>query len=401
MLNKSLTELSLTDFQNLVANQVAEGKTIEYKQELNISKDADKKEFLADVSSFANAAGGDLIFGVSEKDSLPSEVLGIEIPSKDDLILRVESVIRDGLKPRISGLHLETYHVEGDKHLLLIRIPKTVNSPHQVVFGDSDKFYTRATKGKYRMDITEIRDAFQQSGTALEGVKKFREERLAAISAGDFPVPLRDNPKMVFQLVPLSSFNEDTYIELKKYDNEQRLEDASPLGGGSRSYEYNMEGVVGFNTPPGQPVHNAYIQIYRNGIIESVDSDIMHPYSKNNSDNRLYLPSLSGGFDFEYRIIRCYTECMALYKRLGVETPIIALFTLVNIKGYVLDSAKLRSTTHAQKYTKDVLALPEITIDSIDQDPKILKRWFDKVWNAFGYQSSFNYDAKGNRIDTM
>jgi hypothetical protein len=43
----------------LVDNQVSEHKTIEYKEALLGNADGDKKEFLADVSSFANESGGD------------------------------------------------------------------------------------------------------------------------------------------------------------------------------------------------------------------------------------------------------------------------------------------------------------------------------------------------------
>ncbi len=54
------------DLQALVDNSVLECKTIEYKQALPSNSESGKKEFLADVSSFANASGGDLIYGVSE-----------------------------------------------------------------------------------------------------------------------------------------------------------------------------------------------------------------------------------------------------------------------------------------------------------------------------------------------
>ena len=44
------------DIDALVANAVTEVKTLEYKQELPGRLDTDKKEFLADITSFANAS---------------------------------------------------------------------------------------------------------------------------------------------------------------------------------------------------------------------------------------------------------------------------------------------------------------------------------------------------------
>lgn len=43
--------------QNLISAQVPEGKAIEYKEELPGNADGAKKDYLADVCSFANAAG--------------------------------------------------------------------------------------------------------------------------------------------------------------------------------------------------------------------------------------------------------------------------------------------------------------------------------------------------------
>lgn len=39
---------------------------LDYKRDLPGDKDAEKKEFLADVTSFANAGGGDIVFGIVE-----------------------------------------------------------------------------------------------------------------------------------------------------------------------------------------------------------------------------------------------------------------------------------------------------------------------------------------------
>ena len=103
MINKPLEHITLNDFQSLIDNKIEEGKTIEYKEALNINSDGDKKEFLFDVSSFANASGGDLIFGISEKQTtgLPENIVGIDCENIDTIILQMEGLIRDGLSPRI------------------------------------------------------------------------------------------------------------------------------------------------------------------------------------------------------------------------------------------------------------------------------------------------------------
>ncbi len=58
MINKSFDLIEKADIEALVANEVREGRTLDYKENLPGNSDGDKTEFLADVSSFANASGG-------------------------------------------------------------------------------------------------------------------------------------------------------------------------------------------------------------------------------------------------------------------------------------------------------------------------------------------------------
>jgi hypothetical protein len=86
-----------------VDGQVAERKTVEYKAALPTNADDSKKEFLADVSSFANASGGNLIFGIEAKDGVPTKVSGLDVPSADAAVLRLDNMVREGIRERIPG----------------------------------------------------------------------------------------------------------------------------------------------------------------------------------------------------------------------------------------------------------------------------------------------------------
>ena len=102
MIQKKINEIELADIQSLVTLSVAESKVIEYKKELKVGSDSEKKEFLYDISSFANTSGGDLIFGIEESAGMPVSLVPLLIPDLDAQILQLENIIRMGVAPRIS-----------------------------------------------------------------------------------------------------------------------------------------------------------------------------------------------------------------------------------------------------------------------------------------------------------
>ena len=108
MIQLPLNQITKEAIEELVDNKVQEGRTLEYKQELPGNSDGDKKEFLADVSSFANAAGGDILYGVTEErdaegkpTGYPEVAEGLPVSNIDAERLRLESIIRNGIDPRI------------------------------------------------------------------------------------------------------------------------------------------------------------------------------------------------------------------------------------------------------------------------------------------------------------
>src|SRR5438132_13352642 len=108
MIEKEFGAITKEDIDALGTNGVSEGRTIEYKERLPGGSDEDTREFLADVSSFANAGGGDLIYGIREqrdKDGkttgIPGAAVGLAGINADVQARRFENVIRDGLDPRI------------------------------------------------------------------------------------------------------------------------------------------------------------------------------------------------------------------------------------------------------------------------------------------------------------
>jgi len=180
MISESLEKIGEVDLEHLLVNSVAEGKTIEYKAVLPSNSDADKKEFLADVSSFANSTGGDLIFGIDEAQGAPVGIPGLAISDSDLEVRRLDSIINDGLEPRVR-FTTRAIQRAGKLPVLIVRTERSWIGPHRVVFRGHDKFYARNSAGKYPMDVSELRSAFTLTSSVPERVRQFREDRIAKL----------------------------------------------------------------------------------------------------------------------------------------------------------------------------------------------------------------------------
>jgi hypothetical protein len=383
-LEKALESLTEENLKELIEDQVLEKKRLDYKLLLPGSSDGDKKEFLADVSSFANSSGGDLIYGISQDSNtgLPLELVGVDCANTDMEILRLESIIREGIEPRIPSIAVQPVKLANSKVVLILRIQKSWALPHRIKFKEDHHFWARATNGKYKLDIGELRDAFTLRENLNERINRFREDRIAKIFANETPIPFYDNAKIVLHLVPLSSFDPSTLYDLTKIKS--RIALYEPIRTMSWSSRYNLEGLLAYSANDSGLSH-AYTQLYRNGIIEAVDGLMLKP------DRGKHIPSVA----YEEELLRSLAKYLSALKFLKVEMPIIVFLTLVDVKGY---SMVTDAFFEDDKYTldKDVLILPESIVESYDEKPQaILKAEFDAIWNACGYSKSLNYNDEG------
>jgi predicted HTH transcriptional regulator len=203
MINKGLSDITENDLLSLINEGVSEGRNIDYKRDLPKGNDEGKKEFLADVSSFANTAGGDLIFGIEEEQGLPTNVIGIHVVDMDLEVRRLDSILASGISPRIK-YEMRAIPLQSGNVVLMVRTQRSWLGPHRIVFKGHDKFYGRNSAGKYPLDVTELRTAFNLSGTVNERIRAFRTDRIIALMNNETPIPFTDTPKVILHLIPLA-----------------------------------------------------------------------------------------------------------------------------------------------------------------------------------------------------
>ena len=221
MIGKEFDAIDKGDIEALVTNAVPEGRTIEYKEQLPRGSDEDSREFLADVSSFANAGGGDLIYGVRDKrdhDGKPTgtpEVIGLAEINLDEQKTRLENLLRDCIDPRIPGVRIKHFDGFMSGPVIVLRVLKSWASPHMVKFKHSSRFFSRNSGGKYKLDVREIRAAFLASESLSDKISAFRSDRVGKILTGETPKPLEPGPKFLLHLLPVVAFAEPAVVDLR------------------------------------------------------------------------------------------------------------------------------------------------------------------------------------------
>ena len=266
-------EISEADLQALIDTGTPEGIAIEYKRDPYGGSDADKKELLKDMSSFANTSGGHILIGgghiligMDAEDGVPVEIAAIMDRSPDKEILRLENVIRDGVTPRITGVRIKAL-ATGSGFAIVLRIPRSWNPPHQVSAYKTNRFYVRNSAGAHEVSVEELRMLFNLGVVAQERSRALREERRAKIAAGHGPVVLRDGEgKIIVHIIPLSAFSTRDQIDLREAYQISLL--LAPAAGAGTTPRFNFDGLVNI-AYNGQDIQG-YSQVFRNGCDQSV-----------------------------------------------------------------------------------------------------------------------------------
>lgn len=371
------------ELQFLIDNPVIENRSLEYKKDLKIIRDAEKREFLADISSFANSIGGKIYFGIAEDRSTgkPKELTGIDIDNVDQFIQKLENMISTGIEPRIVGIEIDYCEITQGKYILLANIPKSWLSPHRVTFINDGHFYLRTTSGKHKLDVSELRVAFNIADATTKKIKTFREERIGNIIAGEAPLELTDNKSYVLlHMVPFNSLTIGTLYDI----NPSRYDKLIPMyiiNGWNTSFNY--DGYIAFGADKLGKCYS-YTQLFKNGIIEALEADFL----KEDDTGRYLYPN-----SFESEILRSLRNYLLVQKAIEVQLPIFIFLTLIGCKDFTLFTEEFPRKRHIMKFHKNILFLPEVLVEDYNAIPqKFFRPVLDSIWNACGYYECPNYD---------
>jgi hypothetical protein len=386
-----LERVSEADLQRLIADGVRESRDIDFKRDA-IGDDRDaKREFLRDVTSFANTAGGHLIIGMAEVAGVADALFGLAARPPDDEKLRLENVIRDGVEPRLVGVRIHEVVLAGGGYALIIKIPASWNPPHRVAFGGTNRFYARNSAGAYELSVEQLRAAFLGGAELERRLEDFRVTRLARLETGQGGVGIAGRGKLVVQAVPLANQGEPFDLSLA----ERQLGNFLPPRARSINCRYNLDGFLLHGaTADGDPP-TSYTQLFRNGGVEIVVGGYLW-LENTGAKQRLFC----AGQSLNSELVESIETAITGSYLLGATPPVAVMVSFLDGADSILSMDERRLSLHDKVLDRNALLFEPLVIQEgqLQQGwQKVLRPVFDSLWNAFGYsRCPFLFDQVGN-----
>lgn len=390
MIPPSLDDLSVEDLRQLVETGVPEKQELEFKRQLDPRNKSHKEKFLAEVTSFANTTGGDLIIGIPDPEDVDEEdeadLWWITDYDRDKYKLDWENLIRTSTDPRLRTHKIRTLpNPDGTGFVAIVRVQASTVSPHRVTLGSKKPFYGRNSAGKYQFDAGQLREKFIEQYSLREEVEGFLADRIAKIRSGDTPAPFEPGPCMVLHAIPATAFNLRAEIDISSSGS--NASNGLPLfhrDKGGQTYSHarrNVDGIVNSQdigdfrkTSEEDEPQSEYVQIFNDGRIEAVHS--FHFRSEFSEDDKIGFWTL---YEILFDRLPDYTGFLA---ERDVSPPIFLYLTFVNAEGFVTTSDKNRDS---KKLDREVATLPVITLESYERNAKeVTKEFMQHIWHAFG-----------------
>lgn len=367
MIERPLDQISPSDLAGLIDQKRAEGRRLEFKRALPDGGDRAVRELLADVSSFANTDGGDILFGVAEDGNGVAEaIIGVPVETLDADILRVEGQIRDCLDPRLPSLHIHPVQLETGRAVIVLRVGASLVAPHRLVHKGVSRFFARNSRGKFEMDTSELRLAFAATDEMPRKLRDLHSRAIAATVGQDMPCRLASGPVAILTVAPLSILREARDLPVTR--------ETAVLPPRLSGYDFivGLDGVI-VHSPIDEDTNavRTWSVNHRRGYV-----DFAWTIGRVTDDGPLIWRKY-----FEGELAALSRSTLARLRSHGLEGPWVAMVTVRGAAGFRIILAESYPT---QAAWQDPAYLGEVIDDALDD--QALAPFIDRFWRLFGQE---------------
>ncbi|PZP26970.1 MAG: hypothetical protein DI603_23095 [Roseateles depolymerans] len=384
-----LADATQADIELLISTGAQEGQQQDFKRDFPTQwNDGAKARLLADVTSFANSAGGDIIYGLDEDaEAKASRVVPQVIADVDVQVRTLQQIALDQTEPRVPGIEVRAIPVTVDGvsgHVIVMRVPQSWAAPHRNRM--NNHFHVREGVRNRPLDVPEVRAQFLRSESLGQKLRDFRSDRLAKIVTGQTPVKLGANPKLVVHAISSQAAQGQVYINPVPYTRgSSRLPvlgtvPVSPVS-------LNLDGAFGPITAAREVI--GYAQQFRQGYFETVwELSVIEGVPK---------PALPGVW-YEDLVNQFLGSVRGRLDENGVSWELVVFLSLVGADQALMvgDSDMGPGWGFAAKaFDRQDILLPEVVIPADVKPGRGMRPAYDLMFQAAGFVGSPNYGDDG------
>ncbi len=435
--NRPISHITDQELKDLIGKQ-EENLWIDFKQQdyPEDPNDADKRkrEICKDVTAMANAEGGYIIIGISEKNKIAQGFC--PVPDAVNIAKSIKGICLQNIDPRIPNFEVEPCSLKWnnkDIDLVIIHIPQSGMRPHSFKWKNSTNFVKRYGDDTREFPISELiqdllmryqppittqmeakldtilrnMDVDRRNSMTLEDdpLEQFEAKDLLHLMKLRFDNDLSGQPYYRILAVPenlnpnvVNTKNEDIRRILFNPPN-RRYGNFGVTGILEREVSFSLEGIRGPNVTGGEIIQlkNGYLEVrcpLNSGTFQwrREESGISTPW--------LY-PFVVCEFPVSFlRLVKTIYETSGINSRISVQQE------YHNLKGFMLPKGNPSNVIFAgfqderNVYMEQKSIVSKRTVDSNFVPDHVAYKLVEEVYEAFGFEKKWipAFDAEGNFI---
>lgn len=373
LFNKSLSDVTFTDIEDLMTNRIEESEILDYKD-----RSIEDNNVLKEVTAFSNSRGGYLIYGIEEsgRGGYPESINGIENSYNSE---RLEQLIISNIMPRINVQIKKIFIPDSERMILVLRIPEGQNKPY---FNNrANKYYKRYNFEAKEMSESEIEALYRER---FFGVSRLSQYINDVISFNRSRLPVENHSIIDGHIIvtPLR-------IEDKMMDIEDSRRIVSEVGQTlldipfrCQNYLYGIARPSRYGIKWKEDYQYRNVEVHRNGLIHCMQDYSTH----GNKGERLFWDN-----GFACRLLQTILFSDIVYSKfnfVGKIKIVVKIFNCVNSQP-TSSYAQMPRSENIASYSDEIYVEREWDSWKIRDDYlKIGKSIMDEISNYFGIWTS-------------